>query len=184
MPVKTRKIVLTALFAALTAVGAFIKIPIGPVPITLQLFFTALAGVLLGPYLGALSQIVYVALGLVGLPIFTGGGGPQYVLSPSFGYLIGFIIGAFVIGKITHNRSGLSFLRALVGSLAGLLVIYVIGVPYLYFILNHVAHTSMTFGNALLIGFVVFLPGDLAKCILVALLGKRVVPILLQNQLA
>lgn len=184
MPVKTRKIVLTAFFAALTAVGAFIKIPIGPVPITLQLLFTALAGVLLGPYFGALSQLVYVVLGLIGLPIFTGGGGPQYVLSPTFGYLIGFIVGAFVIGKITQNQTKLSFRRALAGCLAGLLIIYVIGVPYLYLILNHVTHVPMTFGNALLTGFVVFLPGDIAKCILVALLGKRVVQILRQTRLA
>ena len=75
-----RKLVYTALLAALTAVGAFIRIPIGISVITLQFLFTAMAGVLLGPGGGALSQGVYVALGLVGLPIFTAGGGFGYVL--------------------------------------------------------------------------------------------------------
>ena len=83
-----RKLVYTALLAALTAAGAFIRIPIGISVITLQFLFTAMAGVLLGPGGGALSQGVYVALGLVGLPIFTAGGGFGYVLQPSFGFLL------------------------------------------------------------------------------------------------
>ena len=65
---RTQYLILTALFTALTAVGAFIKIPVGPTPISLQLFFIVLAGVLLGPWYGALSQILYVGLGLVGVP--------------------------------------------------------------------------------------------------------------------
>ena len=68
---KTRALILTALFAALTAVGAFLRIPFPIAPITLQVFFTAMAGVLLGPRYGALSQLVYVVLGLIGLPVFT-----------------------------------------------------------------------------------------------------------------
>ncbi len=88
---KTKMLLLTALFAALTAVGAFLKIPIPPVAITLQTLFMVLAGLLLGAKYGALSQLVYVALGLVGLPIFTQGGGFSYVLMPSFGFLLGLI---------------------------------------------------------------------------------------------
>lgn len=182
MPVKTRNLILTALFAALTAVGAFIRIPIGPVPITLQLFFTALAGVLLGPYWGALSQLVYVILGLIGLPIFTAGGGPAYIFNPSFGYLIGFIVGAFVIGKIASGKQDLTFLRALIACLVGTVVIYAFGVPYLYLILHQVAHTPMPFRQVLTIGFVVFLPGDITKCVLVALLGKKIIPALRKNR--
>lgn len=94
-----RKLVYTALLAALTAAGAFIRIPIGISVITLQFLFTAMAGVLLGPGGGALSQGVYVALGLVGLPIFTAGGGFGYVLQPSFGFLLGLIPAAAVIGR-------------------------------------------------------------------------------------
>ena len=71
---RTRNLVLAGLMAALTALGAFIRIPLGITSITLQFFFTAMAGVLLGPKWGALTQGAYVALGLAGLPIFTLGG--------------------------------------------------------------------------------------------------------------
>ena len=99
---QTRMLVLAALFAVVTAVANFIKIPIGVVPITLLFFATALSGVLLGPKWGAVSQTVYVVLGLVGLPIFTGGGGLGYVFQPSFGFLLGLIPAAWVIGMLSR----------------------------------------------------------------------------------
>jgi len=105
----TRDLILVALFAALTAVGAFIKIPIPYVPFTLQYFFCALAGIILGSKLGALSQIIYVAVGLVGAPVFTDGGGITYIFKPTFGYLIGFIVAAYVIGKIREKNYWVNF---------------------------------------------------------------------------
>ena len=123
-----RKLVYTALLAALTAVGAFIRIPIGISVITLQFLFTAMAGVLLGPGGGALSQGVYVALGLVGLPIFTAGGGFGYVLQPSFGFLLGLIPAAAVIGALSRRSS--SPVRLALACGAGLAVLYAVGVPY------------------------------------------------------
>ena len=89
---KTKDLVLCAMFVALIAVGAFIKVPVPVVPFTLQFLFTMLAGLLLGPVNGALAVVVYIVLGLVGLPIFTQGGGPGYIFQPSFGYIIGFFI--------------------------------------------------------------------------------------------
>ena len=83
---KTRDIVLTALFAALTAIGAFIRIPTPWSSFTLEIFFVCMAGILLGAKLGALSQAIYIALGLIGLPNFTSGGGPGYEFQPTFGY--------------------------------------------------------------------------------------------------
>ena len=88
---RTYKMILVALFAALIAVGAFIRIPVPLVPFTMQTFFVVLAGMLLGKKLGAASALVYLAIGLIGIPVFTQGGGIGYVLKPSFGYLIGFI---------------------------------------------------------------------------------------------
>ena len=87
----TKLLARTALLSALTAVGAFIKIPLGVSSVTLQFFFTAMAGCLLPPLWSAASQGVYVLLGLVGLPIFTMGGGFSYVLQPTFGFLLGLI---------------------------------------------------------------------------------------------
>ena len=113
MKLATKEIILVALFAALTAAGAFIKIPIPYVPFTLQFLFCALAGILLGAKLGGLSQISYVAMGLIGIPVFTEGGGPAYIFQPTFGYLIGFIMGSYVIGKITETMDLLTFWKAL-----------------------------------------------------------------------
>ncbi len=91
---KIRKTVLCSLFAALIAVGAFIKIPVPLVPFTLQFLFTTLAGLLLGSKLGFTAVMSYIAVGLAGIPVFASGGGISYVFQPSFGYLIGFAIGA------------------------------------------------------------------------------------------
>ena len=109
----TRNMVLAALFAALTAIGAFLQIPTGTVPITLQFLFTALAGLLLGWKWGAISQLLYVGIGLLGLPVFTQGGGIGYVLQPSFGFLLGLIPAAAVIGALSNT------LRLELVSLAG-----------------------------------------------------------------
>lgn len=114
--------------------GAFLKIPLGPSAITLQFFFTAMAGCLLGSGCGALSQLIYVALGLLGLPVFTAGGGFSYVLHPTFGFLLGLIPAAWVIGRLA--RSTRSFWRIALAALAGLAVLYAVGLPYMAMILN------------------------------------------------
>ena len=88
------------IFTALTAVGAFISIPIGPVPITLQSFFVLLSGIILGSKKAMFSQITYLLLGLIGFPIFAGfSGGIQTIFKPSFGFIIGYIVAAYVVGK-------------------------------------------------------------------------------------
>ena len=101
---KIRDITMVALFSALVCIGAFIKIPIPALPITMQVFFVLLAGMLLGSKKGALSVLIYMLLGLVGLPIFAAGGGFAYVLKPSFGYIIGFLVAAFAMGRICEKN--------------------------------------------------------------------------------
>ena len=83
-----KRMILISFLAALTAIGAFLKIPIGITSITLQFMFTAMAGILLGAKDGSISQIVYILIGLIGFPVFTMGGGFSYVLQPSFGFLL------------------------------------------------------------------------------------------------
>ncbi|MFT9057796.1 MAG: biotin transporter BioY, partial [Ethanoligenens sp.] len=83
---------------------------------------------------------------------------------------------------ITRRQQKLSFPIALLACLIGLLVIYAIGVPYLYLILHNVAHTPLPFSKTVIIGFVVFLPGDIAKSVLVSLLGVKILPILRLNR--
>ena len=163
-----RKLVYTALFAVLTAVGAFLRIPLGVSSITLQFLFTAMAGVLLGPACGALSQGVYVALGLIGLPIFTAGGGFGYVLQPTFGFLLGLIPAAAIIGAI--SRRSTSPLRLALACLAGLAALYAVGVPYMALILNGYMGKGMSVSGLLWAGMLPFLPGDAIKIAVTALL--------------
>ncbi len=163
-----RKLVYTALFAVLTAVGAFLRIPLGVSSITLQFLFTAMAGVLLGPGCGALSQGVYVALGLIGLPIFTAGGGFGYVLQPTFGFLLGLIPAATIIGTI--SRRSVSPLRLALACLAGLAALYAVGIPYMALILNGYMGKGMSVSALLWAGMLPFLPGDAIKIAVTALL--------------
>lgn len=171
---KTKMLVLSALFAALTAVGAFIRIPFLYSSITLQFFFTALAGVLLGARYGALSQLVYVALGLAGLPIFTSGGGLGYFLYPTCGFLLGLIPAAWVIGKLAG--SGRSMKRIVPAALAGLAVLYAVGLPYMAVILNVYMGKGMDTWAVLMAGMLPFLPGDMVKILVVGALCPKLLP--------
>lgn len=175
---KTLFLILTAFFASMTAIGAFIKIPVGPTPITLQLMFITLAGVILGPKWGALSQIIYVGLGLIGLPIFTAGGGLSYVFNPSFGFLIGFIFVPIITGYLTRKDSNPGYIRIFIACALATLICYAVGVPYMYVILNTVAGANISVAKALMIGFVIFIPGDILKCLITAYLGKKLLPVI------
>jgi len=168
----TLDIVQIGMFAALTAVGAFISIPVGPVPITLQSFFVLLSGILLGSKKAILSQVVYVFLGLIGLPIFAGfTGGLQTIVKPSFGFLIGYIVVAFIVGRISerdHTIKGLSL-----AVVAGTLTLYAIGIPYMYYILNIMLVKNFSFIQILNMGMIMFIPGDTLKAIIAVMIGKR-----------
>jgi biotin transport system substrate-specific component len=166
-----RELSLIALFAALTGVGGFIRIPFPYVPLTLQTLMVMFSGLILGGRLGALSQLVYILVGLMGIPIFAHGGGPGYVLQPSFGYLLGFVCGAYIIGKITERSDSLKHSLLLLALVAGTLAIYVPGVAVLYFNLNFIQEKAVSLSTAIRIGCLVVLPGDLIKIALVLYLG-------------
>nr|WP_018247238.1 biotin transporter BioY [Orenia marismortui] len=172
--IKTKDLVLAALFAALTAVGAFIKIPIPYVPFTLQVLFVFFAGSLLGSKLALISQLVYLGIGLIGIPIFTQGGGPGYILQPTFGYLLGFASAAYIIGKIIENLKKQNFINFFLANLAGLAIVYLFGVIYLYLNLNFITGTTISLAKAIKIGFLLPIPGDLLLCIIASLISKKV----------
>lgn len=175
---KILNMILCALFAALTAVGAFIKIPIPVVPFTLQFLFTTMAGLLLGPGLGSISVAVYVALGLVGLPIFAEGGGFSYIFKPSFGYLLGFILGTFVTGLIAYKKKNPSVKRLLVANFAGLLIVYLVGMVYYYLVKNFYLASPIGVWTLFLYCFLLAVPGDILICIVSAIVGKRLIPVI------
>jgi len=166
---RTTDTVLIPLFTALTAVGAFIKIPVPYVPFTLQTLMVMFAGLILGSRGGALSQLLYLVLGLMGLPIFAQGGGPAYVLQPSFGFLLGFIPGAYVIGKILEGPRDLSLPRVIAALAAGQGVVYLFGLSYLYLNLNLILNKSVSPFAVLTAGCLIFLPGDVLKTAVAAL---------------
>jgi biotin transport system substrate-specific component len=163
-------LVLAGLFAALTAVGAFLHIPVGLVSVTLHFLFTALAGILLGPKWGAVSQLVYVALGLIGLPVFTMGGGPGYLLQPSAGFLLALIPSAWLIGFLCHGRP-LTVPRICAACVAGDAVLYLIGLPYMALILNVYLDRQLPLSTLLWTGMAVYLPGDALKIAAAAVLA-------------
>jgi biotin transport system substrate-specific component len=169
--VAPRALAEVALIAALTAAGAFIRLPLPYVPITLQGAFVCLAGIWLGPARGATSQLVYLLTGLLGFPIFARGGGPHYVLEPSFGYLLGFPLAALAIGLLT--RGSPSYLRCLLAIAAGLALIYLPGVSYLYLNLHYVVGREIHPGTACRLGLAP-LPKDLLLAPLIALVAFQV----------
>ena len=173
---KTRQLVIMALFTALIAIGAFIKVPVPVVPFTLQFLFTTLAGLLLGARLGSGAVLVYVVLGLIGLPIFAAGGGPGYVLNPSFGYLIGFVWGTRVTGKLSEGAPTLK--KLLAANFAGLAIVYLCGMAYYYVIANYVIGQPIAIWPLILYCFLLAVPGDIVICVLCAFMGKRLIPLL------
>lgn len=163
-----QKMVYAALFGALTALGAFIVIPLQPIPISLQTMFCGLAGLLLGARTGALSQIIYVLLGLIGLPVFAGGkAGLGALLGPTGGYLWGFIIAALVIGLLIELKPRAGIVWQLIALVAGSLVIYVCGV------LQLVVVADLSWVKSILVGVTPFILGDLLKIAAAALIASK-----------
>lgn len=180
---KTKDMVLIAMFAILTAVGALISIPIPPVPVTLQYLMAMLTGAILGARRGAMAQILYVFMGLIGLPVFAGGtGGIGHVLSPTFGYLIGFILCAFIVGLVSDRVRDLNAVKLFAGGLLGLAVTYIAGVLYLYAILNTVADSSISLMGAIQVGFLPFVIKDTVMTAVGVFVIRAVVPRLEQSK--
>lgn len=134
----TRRLVSIAVFTALITVGGLVSVPIPftQVQLSFQTVFVVMAGLVLGARDGALSVLIYIAMGLLGLPVFTSGGGVGYVFMPSFGYLVGFPISAFVAGKI-GERGKASRTRAFASALVGMIPAYVCGMTYQVLILYY-----------------------------------------------
>jgi len=173
---KPKSIILTALFTALMAAGAYVKIPAPIVPFTLQVFFCVLSGLLLGGKRAAAAQVLYVALGLAGLPVFTGGGGIGYVFMPTFGYVAGFIflaaITGFLANKFCPKRDSVIKLTLL--SLIALVVFYVVGVEWLRLQTTAMAKAAPDTFSVIYTGALVFLPWDAVKIIACAVVARRV----------
>ncbi len=162
------ELTISGLFAALIGAGAFIKItlPLQPVPMhfTLQWFFVLLAGLLLNKRTAAASVLVYLFLGLAGVPVFASGGGPSYVLKPTFGYLLGFAAAAYVMAWMCEKFQVPGFPKLLLVSMCGLVMYYGIGLAYYFFACRLLAGKQVPWQMLLFNGFFLTAWADLGLC--------------------
>ena len=167
MDPRLKYLILASLMATLTAIGAQIRIPMIPVPFTLQTMFVLLAGSILGPKWGAGSMLIYLALGIMGLPVFAGTFGPGVIVGPTFGYLLGFPLAAFWAGKriVSIDQKGSSILRLSAIFLESQVWIFVLGVSYLWLISNYYLGDRLPPKEAALVGFVFFIPSAIVKAL-------------------
>jgi biotin transport system substrate-specific component len=173
--VKRRSLVrlsLIALFAALTAAGTFISIPLPftPVPIVLQNMFALLSGLTLGPLAGGAAVGLYLLAGAVGLPVFAGAsGGFVHFFGPTGGFLFGYLFSAILAGLIAgapRTDTKTPLWRLAIAGLAGMLVVYAPGVPQLKVVLDASWITALT------VGFTPFIPGDVVKTVVAVLAAQ------------
>lgn len=179
---KTKEIALCGLFVALIAVGAFLQISI-PLPIytmhfTLQWFFVLMAGLLLGTKLGTISVAIYLCAGLIGLPVFAAGGGPQYALRPGFGFLLGFLLAAFLMGILVKKTKAQKFWQYLFVAAIGEFVYYLIGAVYFYLIKNIYAGEAVPWKVVVVQYCLITVIPDFLLCVLASKITVRLRPIM------
>lgn len=164
-----RGMIHASMFGAGTAAGAYLAIPLPPVPITLQTFVLFMAGALLGGRLGALSQVVYILLGVMGLPVFAGGkAGLGVLFGPTGGYLLGFVAGAFVVGSLIGMKRQPGLAWYFWSMAAGTLVIYLFGVMQLSLV------AKLTLSKSVAVGVVPFIVGDVFKILAAGVLSIKI----------
>ncbi len=179
-----RFLTFTALFSVLTYTGSLIRIPLPPVPFTLQVLFVLLSANVLGAKGGAASQSLYLLAGLAGLPVFAYGGGPGYILHPTFGYLAGFPAAAYVAGLLSERilRSGLSekaeLIRLAGANCIGAAIILFCGVGYLMINTRYVMGVrDIEYLKILWAGLIIFVPSTIAETIMSAWLAQKMKPV-------
>lgn len=170
----TRDMALTSLFAALHAVSAQVAIPLGPVPIVMQIFFVLLAGMVLGRRLGPVSIAVWVLLGVFGLPVFAQGkAGAAVLIGPTGGYIFGYFLCTYIVGYVAEHCE-LIYKTISIGMIAGLTVIYGLGLAGFMLSFHYVLHKALTLEEALNLAVWPFLPLDLLKMIAAVYTGVHV----------
>jgi biotin transport system substrate-specific component len=175
------KIGLALAFAVATGLAAQIRIPLpfSPIPVTGQTFAVLAAGVLLGRKWGSFSLAAYVALGAAGIPWFNGGGaGMSFIAGPTGGYLIGFILAAFIIGYIVDRFPAARGFMPMLGIMLAVnfIVIYGLGLAWLGVYLSAIKGAAVSLPVLLGLGAVPFIAGDIIKAVLAALMAKTVTP--------
>jgi len=162
---RTHSLIVSALLGGLMFAGGLIRIPLGPVPFTLQTMFVWLSGLLLTPAAATYATLLHLMLKL----IFTGA---SAVLSPSFGFVLAFIPAAALLARLTQSR-GSTAVQKILNLLLVSLLTYLIGLPYMALMLRFVSGQALTFPSIVFSGMLVFLPGDALKIVLALILEGR-----------
>ena len=178
---KSAPLVLTALFAALISAGCFIHIPLpGGVPVAIQDMLAMLSGMILGPVYGTASVLIFLVLGCIGLPVFTGKAGIQVILAgPTGGFLAGYLLGALAAGLILavllsagkKTSSSWAYIIITIAALAATFILFACG------IVRFMQLTGYEFGKTMGAVLIPFIPGNILKIILMVMLTKKFRPI-------
>ncbi len=178
MKISVKEMAFVSMFAALACAGGLMLRFGGDVvvPFSILPFITMLAGVLMGGRLGALSLTVYLVIGLAGIPVFQTPpyGGLAYLIKPTAGFLFGFIGAAFVTGKITEKIAKNTVWSYFIASCAGIVILYLVGVPYFYVLMNFYLGKAMTVWTVLQYVFLPFIVSDVVKAALVSVIAVPV----------
>lgn len=164
-----KQITKCAIFCALICVGALIKIPIPNLPITMQMLFVFMAAMLLTQKEAVFCVGVYIILGVAGLPVFASGGGAGYILSPSFGYVLGFLPGVYFGGRFA-GEGRFQFIKT---AMICLLTVYAVGIPYFCFISRFVLHVHISFEYITKLCLFAMLPGDVLSAMVATVIAKK-----------
>lgn len=168
---KTKNLALCAVFAAIMAVLAVVTIPIGPVPVTLGVLGVMLTAVIIGPKKGTVSVLVYILIGAIGLPVFSGfKGGFGVLLGPTGGYIWSYILMALLIGALTvklPENSKLAMLKIFAACILGVVVCYAAGTA------QFMAVQKTTLAESLAMCVIPFIPFDVAKAVITAIGGFK-----------
>lgn len=178
--INLRMTVYVAVFTALIIIGGYISVPIpvGPVPIVLADFFVMLTGLFLGFRYGLITVLLYVVLGVIGLPVFSSGGAGLVVLfGPTGGFIFGYILAVISISLISE-KGNLSIIKNLTALIVGNILLYAIGVPWLKVV------TKMSWSAAIVVGFIPFIIGIVIKIVVAVIIGQVVLPRFKENLVA
>ena len=178
---KSAPLVLTALFAALISAGCFIQIPLpGGVPVAIQDMLAMLSGMILGPLYGAGAVVIFLVLGCIGLPVFTGKAGAQVILGgPTGGFLVGYLLGALAAGLVLaallplgrKHSTAAAYVAITIAALVATFVLFACG------IVRFMQLTGYEFGKTMAAVLLPFIPGNIVKLILMVMLTKKFRPI-------
>lgn len=177
MKITAKEMTRTAFYTALLCIAAFF-LRIGGeavVPFSFLPIMILLSGAMLGARLGSLSVLLYVMLGLFGVPVFAQApfGGFSYILQPTFGFLLGDILAAYIVGRIIEKTTSAYVLRYALAMLVGIIAIYLLGLPYLYLLCTVYLGEPLTFWGTVKIGFLPFILMDLVKGLFAGAIALR-----------